>query len=159
MKKILLTFLAIAIVAALAVFGQNTPSSPNAVSLSGNLICCQNKTVGLGSFGAGSDAWLSNVYFNGSNYFYIGNGRGASIENSFGTLKIRLFANNVSGPGAAASAVTVFSVAQGAPLNSFTLDTSGNVTIPAIKSTTLTRYVCVDTTGKLVSSATACSGT
>jgi hypothetical protein len=39
------------------------------------------------------------------------------------------------------------------------LDASGNLTVPAVKSTTGTRYVCADTTGKLVSSATACSGT
>jgi len=156
MKKLFLGLAFILAICALAV-AQNP--IPPLFDQFGNLICCQDKTVGLGSFGAGSDAWLSNVYFNGANYFYIGNGRGASIENSFGTLKIRLFANNTSGPGAAASAVTVFSVAQGAPLNSFTLDTSGNVTVPALKSTTLTRYVCVDTTGKLVSSATACSGT
>lgn len=44
--------------------------------------------------------------------------------------------------------------------NSSTLRvTSTNVLIPGQKSTTGTRYVCIDTSGNLVSSATACSGT
>jgi hypothetical protein len=37
--------------------------------------------------------------------------------------------------------------------------TTGAVTIPNVKSTTGTRYVCADTGGKLVSQTTACSGT
>lgn len=37
--------------------------------------------------------------------------------------------------------------------------TGGGLLIEALKSTTGTRYVCVDTTGRLTSSATACSGT
>ena len=37
--------------------------------------------------------------------------------------------------------------------------TTGSLTVPSIKSTTGTRYVCVDTTGKVVSQASACSGT
>jgi hypothetical protein len=41
----------------------------------------------------------------------------------------------------------------------FSIPTAGNFTNPKIKSTTGVRYVCVDTTGKLVSQATACSGT
>lgn len=45
------------------------------------------------------------------------------------------------------------------PSNFFSLDSSGNVTVPAIKSSTGKRYVCVDTNGKLVSQAAACSGT
>lgn len=36
---------------------------------------------------------------------------------------------------------------------------SGGFTVPAMKSTTGTRYVCVDTSGNFTSSATACSGT
>lgn len=34
-----------------------------------------------------------------------------------------------------------------------------NVTVPSLKSTTGTRYICSDTSGNLTSSATACSGT
>lgn len=37
--------------------------------------------------------------------------------------------------------------------------TGGGLLIEALKSTTGTRYVCVDTTGRFTSSATACSGT
>lgn len=40
-----------------------------------------------------------------------------------------------------------------------TVNPDGSTVIPQLKSTTGTRYVCVDTTGKLTSSATACSGT
>lgn len=41
-----------------------------------------------------------------------------------------------------------------------TLDNgSGGVIIPSIKATTGTRYVCVDTSGNITSSASACSGT
>jgi trimeric autotransporter adhesin len=36
---------------------------------------------------------------------------------------------------------------------------SESTVIPSIKATTGTRFVCVDTTGKLISQATACSGT
>jgi hypothetical protein len=52
----------------------------------------------------------------------------------------------------------------GAP--KFTVDSSGNVTtnsgkvtIPAIKANTGTRFVCVDTSGTLISQTTPCSGT
>ncbi|HEY4281449.1 MAG TPA: hypothetical protein VGM62_00180, partial [Chthoniobacterales bacterium] len=41
----------------------------------------------------------------------------------------------------------------------YSVDNAGNVTTAPIKSTTGQRYVCVDVNGKLVSSATACSGT
>lgn len=41
----------------------------------------------------------------------------------------------------------------------FGVDASGNVTSVPIKSTTGARYVCVDTSGKLISQAAACSGT
>jgi len=37
--------------------------------------------------------------------------------------------------------------------------TGGGLVIEALKSTSGTRYVCVDTTGRITSSATACSGT
>jgi hypothetical protein len=39
------------------------------------------------------------------------------------------------------------------------LFSSSGLQVPSLKSTTGTRYVCVDTNGSLVSSATACSGT
>lgn len=41
----------------------------------------------------------------------------------------------------------------------FGVDGSGNITSTPIKSTTGARYVCVDTNGKLISQAAACSGT
>jgi hypothetical protein len=44
-------------------------------------------------------------------------------------------------------------------LNNGTSSSGAWLTIPQIKSLTGTRYVCVDTTGKLVSQTTACSGT
>lgn len=43
--------------------------------------------------------------------------------------------------------------------NNLTMGTTAPVVIPLIKSTTGQRYVCVTTTGQLVSSVTACSGT
>jgi hypothetical protein len=39
------------------------------------------------------------------------------------------------------------------------IDSNGVLSMPNIKATTGTRYICIDTTGKLTSSATACSGT
>ena len=42
---------------------------------------------------------------------------------------------------------------------SFKLDSSGNPYFPQLKSTTGTRYLCIDTSGEVHSSATACSGT
>jgi hypothetical protein len=47
----------------------------------------------------------------------------------------------------------------GGGTNGIVFDGSGYVTVPIIHSTTGTRYVCVDTNGKLVSQASACSGT
>jgi hypothetical protein len=44
-------------------------------------------------------------------------------------------------------------------LQAVIIDALGNVSIPSIKAATGTRYVCVDTSGKLISQATACSGT
>ena len=44
-------------------------------------------------------------------------------------------------------------------LNNGTAGSGGALQIPAIKATTGTRYVCVDTSGNITSSATACSGT
>jgi hypothetical protein len=38
-------------------------------------------------------------------------------------------------------------------------NTGGGLRIPALKSTTGTRYICIDTNGALSSSASACSGT
>jgi hypothetical protein len=35
----------------------------------------------------------------------------------------------------------------------------GIITIPSLKATTGTRYLCIDTVGNVTSSATACSGT
>lgn len=43
--------------------------------------------------------------------------------------------------------------------STFGVDASGNVTSVPIKATTGARYVCVDTNGKLISQAAACSGT
>jgi hypothetical protein len=42
---------------------------------------------------------------------------------------------------------------------SFKLDSSGNPYFPQLKSTTGTRFLCIDTSGEVHSSATACSGT
>jgi hypothetical protein len=47
----------------------------------------------------------------------------------------------------------------GAGTKAATIDSTQNLTIPALKSITGTRFVCADTNGKLVSQATACSGT
>lgn len=44
-------------------------------------------------------------------------------------------------------------------LNNGTANTGGALQIPALKSTTGTRFVCVDTSGNLTSSTTACVGT
>lgn len=41
----------------------------------------------------------------------------------------------------------------------FKVDAEGNVYVPSIKANTGTRFVCVDTTGKLISQETPCSGT
>lgn len=60
--------------------------------------------------------------------------------------------------GAAAVVAPSLTVnSEGTPV--FTIPTTGIPVIPGIKSTTGDRYVCVDTSGNLVSSATACSGT
>lgn len=56
------------------------------------------------------------------------------------------------------NAVTTYD-SGGNTVMSVAVDGTGAVTIPAVKSTTGTRYVCADTAGKLVSSTTACSGT
>jgi hypothetical protein len=54
-----------------------------------------------------------------------------------------------------------FTVANGSTTQILALkiDQDQSITIPQIKSTTGVRYVCVDTNGKLVSQAAACSGT
>lgn len=68
--------------------------------------------------------------------------------------------SNIGGPGSALNTATMGLVGTTA----LTFDNLGdvmfgaNATVPAIRATTGTRYVCVDTNGKLVSSATACSG-
>jgi hypothetical protein len=69
--------------------------------------------------------------------------------------------SNIGGPGSALNRATMGLVGTTA----LTFDNLGGVTfgagatIPSIHAITGTRYVCVDTNGNLVSSATACSGT
>jgi hypothetical protein len=61
---------------------------------------------------------------------------------------------------AAASGSTVYEGgSSGYNTQSFRLDSSGNPYFPQLKSTTGTRYLCIDTSGEVHSSATACSGT
>jgi hypothetical protein len=59
----------------------------------------------------------------------------------------------------AVKATSFIGTASGASSTTGNLSVGGNVIIPAIKSTSGTRYVCIDSDGVISSSATACSGT
>lgn len=60
--------------------------------------------------------------------------------------------SNVNGPAA-----RLVNFTAGTPI--YSVQTLGGLTLPVSKATTGTRYVCVDTSGNIISSASACSGT
>jgi hypothetical protein len=70
-----------------------------------------------------------------------------------------LLANMASGSGTSAGTFSGnFLNFLNAGHQEFKVDAQGNVYVPSIKANTGTRFVCVDTTGKLISQTTACSG-
>jgi hypothetical protein len=67
--------------------------------------------------------------------------------------------NPLSGTNTYGDLLFLVSQASVTPVEVMRLDHTGNLTIPAIKSSSGTRYLCVTTTGLITSSASACSGT
>jgi hypothetical protein len=71
-----------------------------------------------------------------------------------------LLANMASGSGTSAGTFSGnFLNFLNAGQQEFKVDAQGNVYVPSIKANSGTRFVCVDTTGKLISQTTPCSGT
>lgn len=98
---------------------------------SGSLAAANFNATGANQYKANGTAILAN---DGTNTYVVATGAGVYLQTAGGNAVLD------SGGG-------------------FTIPTAGNLTVPKIKATTGTRYVCVDTTGKLVSQSTACSGT
>ena len=84
-----------------------------------------------------------------------------SIGAAYPSLQIDASINsgkvNISGNDGSGNIATFSATKSGTSV--FTIPTTGIPIIPGIKSTTGDRFVCVDSSGNLVSSATACSGT
>lgn len=79
---------------------------------------------------------------------------GAFVNTNTGTF-LKIDSNNVSGAGK----IQVRNVADSVNLPLELQSAGGDVLLPAQPSTTGQRFVCIDTTGKLISSASACIGT
>lgn len=139
-------------------FGANTTQAPN---------------TSMSSTAAGFAAWTLSAHSDTGNAILnlttVGNAAIISMTHNLASTQALSMGNNDSGIQFSDAAATDLNVAAstgqairlGAGFGSAsTLQvTSSNVTIPSIKSTTGTRFVCADTSGNLVSSVTACSGT
>ena len=136
------------------------PSAPDST-----LNVAANGDVQIGTRSSLSMADLNtlNGYIGGNLVSFAGNFKYATsapaewIQFAAGDLFFRTGSSGIAGN--VVVPLTAFQIKNGAPNGSMLLDASGNLTVSTVKSTTGTRYVCADTTGKLVSSATACSGT
>jgi hypothetical protein len=90
----------------------------------------------------------------GVTHMRLYNGAGTEID-SEGTAAVTINNTSTSGTGG----FTVYQGGANYNVQAFRVGSDGSTYVPKIKSTTGTRYVCVDTSGMLVSQTTACSGT
>lgn len=107
--------------------------------------CASTSVCNIKSYSSGSGITHMRLY----------NGSGTEID-SEGTAAVTVNNTATSGTGG-------FIVYQGGATNYNTqalrVGSDGNVYIPLLKSTTGTRYLCINSSGQLVSQTTACSGT
>lgn len=130
------------------------PSATRGGALDPNNDLAYNGTFGNQAGNAGIDA-VGNVYGVGMAY-NVHNGGAVINTAGFGFA----WQHNLSTTAANDTLVLNVSTPQSAfARQALILDAAGNVKIPGIAATTGTRYVCVDTLGKLISSPTPCSGT
>ena len=171
--SIVLLSLIISIVSIPLLIGQNTPASNSfhgAISVSpssptgalainpvGDVQIGPNTTLDMFELASQNVTYGENLESNAGNFKRHLTGTAAAIQMASGDIFFRTFATGSA--GSTAAPLTAFQIKNGAPSTSMLLDATGNLTMPALKSTTGTRYVCVDTAGKLISSTTACSGT
>jgi hypothetical protein len=104
--------------------------------------CASTSVCNIKSYSSGSGVTHMRLY----------NGSGTEID-SEGTAAVTVNNTSTSGTGG-------FIVYEGGSTNynvqAFRVGSDGSVYVPAIKSTTGTRYVCVNTSGQLISQTSAC---
>lgn len=169
--SIILLSLVISVVAFPLLFAQNpnpfngsivvNPSAPSGainVDSVGNVTIGTRNALNLLNINSANGALGENIIADVNGQLkYASTGTAAAVQMAAGVMYFRTF---ISGnAGATAVPLTGLQINNGAPTGSFVINTDGSLSAASLKATTGTRYVCVDTTGKLISSATACSGT
>lgn len=117
-------------------------------------------------FAGGAEAWRFNCasssacnidsWTTGSAVHHLRMYNGSATEiDSEGSAAVTVNNTSTSGTGG----FIVYEGGANYNAQSFRVDSSGNLYAPQLKSTTGTRYLCIDSSGQIHSSTTACSGT
>jgi hypothetical protein len=139
--------------------GGATPSTVGTIDSSGN----HSLSGYLRFLVSGSGTWLfncastsactfDNAASGNAHHIRLYNGSGTELD-SEGTSAVTVNNTSTSGTG---GFIVYEGGSSGYNTQSFKLDSSGNPYFPQLKSTTGTRYLCIDTSGEVHSSATAC---